>query len=336
VHSVHAGSSPVLGTPFTTKMTGIMSIDRKVCMVPVFFMLLILWFPGSLSAQEVIVCRSHQSGVPKDASAEWTAEQFPLTLTLFYHNGKTTITERSLNFIIEAEDGAGIGPFEESIVVSQGRNWASIDFSFPRSGKYAVSAYRADRSVMARTEVTINGPETSQAEAVAGSISALAAPQPSKPSQQGGSSERSAMHGEPSVVVQVPPAPRVPVTQELSEQDAKTLRFDFVNIAFGSAVRDRRLVDAGERFNDVQSRKGLVVQLSNSKPLGTRSFTVDVWRRSGSSQEHDEMILEKQVEVDPTSYTAQTELILFKKGDYKVTFFTDDLVWIGSGFLTVE
>jgi hypothetical protein len=282
------------------------------------------------------VCRSQQSGVPKDAATEWTAEQFPLSLTLFYHNGKTTITERSLNFIIEAENGAGIGPFEESIVVSQGRNWASLDFSFPRAGKYAVSAYRADRSVMARTEVTINGPEVGQPQVVTGGISAVEAPQPSKPSQQGGSSERSAMHGEPSVVVQVPPAPRVPVTQELSEQDAKTLRFDFVNIAFGSAVRDRRLVDAGERFNDVQSRKGLVVQLSNSKPLGTRSFTVDVWRRSGSSQEHDEMILEKQVEVDPTSYTAQTELILFKKGDYKVTFFTDDLVWIGSGFLTVE
>jgi len=314
-------------------MTGTMSMDRKVCMVPVFFMLLALLFASSLSAQEVIVCRSQQSGVPKDAATEWTAEQFPLTLTLFYHNGKTTITERSLNFIIEAEDGSGIGPFEESIVVSQGRNWASLDFSFPRSGKYAVSAFRADRSVMARTEVTITGPDV-VATSVEEKRSVAVAP--AQPSGRVGAPMRSAVHGESLSVAQIPPSPRVPVTQELSEKDAETLRFDFVNIAFGSAVRDRRLVDAGERFSDAQSRKGLVVQLSNSKPLGTKSVTVDVWRRSGSSQEYDEMIIEKQVVVDPKSYTTQTELILFKKGDYKVTFFTDDLVWIGSGYLTVE
>jgi hypothetical protein len=306
-------------------MTGIMSEDRKVCMVPVFFVLLTLLFQVGASAQEVTVCRSQQSGVPRDAATEWTADAFPLSLTLFYHNGRTTITERSLNFIIEAEDGMGIGPFEESIVVSQGRNWASVDFSFPRAGKYVVSAYRADRSVMARTEVTINGPEVSRAQTAATAVPPKA-----------GTSSRTAMDGEPASVAQIPPAPHVPVKQELTEEEAQTLRFDFVNIAFGTAVKDRRLVDAGERFNDAQSRKGLVVQLSNSKPLGTKSVTMDVWKRTGASEEYDEMVLETTVDVDPRSYTTQTALTLFKKGDYKVTFFTDDLVWMGSGHLTIE
>lgn len=310
-----------------------MSEDKKVCMMPVFFMLLILLVQVSSSAQEVIVCKGQQSGVPRAASAEWTAETFPLALTLFYHNGKTTITERSLNFIIEAEDGAGIGPFEESIVVSQGRNWASVDFSFPRSGKYVVSAYRADRSIMARAEVTIAGPEAVQIQVA---DERMLTPVLKNPNETGVMPVRSAMEGVPTSVVQVSPTPRVPVKQELSQEEEKTLKFDFVNIAFGTSVKDRRLVDAGERFNEAQSRKGLVVQLSNAKPLGTKSVAFDVWRRSGSSQEYDEMVVDQQFDVDPKAYTAQTSLTLFKKGEYKVTFFTEELVWIGSGILTIE
>lgn len=333
MHSVHAGSSPVLGTSLKfSKRPESMFADIKVDMVPVFLFALLTGSLSGVKAQEVIVCKTQQDGIPRGGAIEWQVESFPVQLTLFYHNGKTTISERHLNFIVEPENGLGIGPFEESIVVSQGRNWASVLFEFPKAGKYVVSAFRNDQSVMAATHITIEGPaiekpSKEEEETVRPSGSTALKP------------ERTLSiirdHAQPSSY-QVSPSPEVKLAQPLSDEEMKTLHFAEVNIGFGTGVSGRKLADAGSEFTELQTRKGLVVQLSNNKPFATESVMMDVWRKSGEDTDYDEMVFESSVAVNAKSYTVQTPLTLFKKGDYKVSFFTSDFVWIGSGYVSVK
>jgi hypothetical protein len=310
-------------------MTGNMFADKKVGTFPVFLFLVL----SSLfsTAQEVVVCKSQQDGYPRGASTVWAVDSFPVQLTLFYNNGKTTIDERNLNFIIEAEAKLGLAPAEASVVVSQGRNWASTTFSFQRSGKYVVSAYRSDRSVMAATQISISGPDKTEVKQESSNSVKSEAQEPVL------ASTSSSYEGERFTGAQVPPAPKVSLQKTLSEEEQKTLAFEEVNIAFGTAISGRKLDGVSESFLDAQARKGIVVQLSNPKPFAGGTITMDVWKKSGpNASDYDEMVVNSSVSVTPKAYTVQAPLKLFKKGDYKVSFFTSDMVWIGSAYLSVK
>jgi len=315
-------------------MTGNMFADKKVGTFPVilFLLQLILFSSESVFAQEVIICRTQQDGIPRGASTEWKVDSFPVQLTLFYHHGKTTIDERNLNFIIEPEASLGIGPFEASVVVSQGRNWASTTFMFTRAGKYMIGAYRSDRTVMAANHVSIDGPEKE----------IPAAPEPvetAKPANKGTepTSETVSRDGVQYDGPQIAPAARVAIDRPLTAEEQKTLKFEEVNIAFGTANSGRKLEGVSASFPDAQTRKGIVVQLSNSKPFGAESITMDVWRKSSpSATDFDELIVNNDVAVNAKAYTVHAPVTLFKKGEYKVSFFTSDFVWIGSAYLTVR
>ncbi len=310
-------------------MTGNMFADKKVGTFPVFLFLILT--PMLSKAQEVVVCKSQQDGYPHSASTVWTVDSFPVQLTLFYNNGKTTIDERNLNFIIEAEAKLGLAPAEASVVVSQGRNWASTTFSFQRSGKYVVSAYRSDRSVMAATQISISGPD--RAEVSQESMT------PVKSNNRDSilTTASSSYEGERFSGPQAPPAPRVALGKKLSEEELKTLAFEEVNIAFGTGINGRKLEGVSVSFSDAQARKGIVVQLSNPKPFTGGTITMDVWKKSNpTATDYEEMVVNSSVSVAAKAYTVQAPLTLFKKGDYKVSFFTSDMVWIGSAYLSVQ
>lgn len=278
------------------------------------------------------MCKSEQSGAPRDAAIEWKVDSFPTELTLYYHNGKTTISERSLNFIIEPEKQLGLEPLEASMVVSQGRNWASVPFAFPRAGKYVVSAYRADRSVMASTLISIDGPEKETRPVLAVVTTTTTTPSAVLPA--GG---RSRLDNMELSTVQIAPGEPEPVVRPLTEEELKTLKFDDVNIAFGTGVKDKKLVAPANVFADAQTRKGIIAQLSGTKPFGVSELVMSIWRDSGSSTtEFDEHVLDVSMDVDAKSYTMQAPITLYKKGKYKVSFFTGDFVWIGSAYLTVN
>jgi len=315
-------------------MTGNMFADKKVGTFPVilFLLQLILFQSGSVFSQEIIVCKSQQDGIPRGASTEWKVDSFPVQLTLFYHHGKTTIDERNLNFIIEPESSLGIGPFEASVVVSQGRNWASTTFMFTRAGKYMISAYRSDKTVMAANLVSIDGPEKEVAAAPAPMAVARPVSKATEPSSQTVSRD-----GKPYDGLQVAPVARVATDRPLTAEEQKTLKFEEVNIAFGTLISGRKLEGVAARFTDAQTRKGIVVQLSNSKPFGAESITLDIWRKSSATaNDFDELITNSDVAVNPKAYTVHAPITLFKKGEYKVSFFTSDFVWIGSAYLTVH
>lgn len=305
-----------------------MFAHRQAETVPVILFLASL-FLGSFTpycglAQELVVCKTQQDGIPRGSSMEWKVDSFPVQLTLFYNHGKTTIDERNLNFIIEPEQGLGIAPSEISIVVSQGRNWASIPFMFQRSGKYAISAYRSNKSILASTHISVTGPEKQfGANAATGTAVGMG---------------RRAVDGEQPPAVQVPPTERVPVKRPLTEEEKKTLHFEGVRIAFGTGIKNHKLEGGSSSFGSEVARKGIQVQLTNPKPFGAKALLYDVWRSasSGSDADHSELIVNGEMSTDPKAYTVSAPLTLFKTGSYKVSFFTAENVWIGSAYLTVE
>lgn len=313
-----------------------MFADKKVGTFPVILFLtglVVSLFPRQGISQEVIVCKSQQDGIPRGAAIEFKVDSFPWQLTLFYNHGKTTITERSINFIIEPEARTGIAPSEASVVVSQGRNWASTTFMFQHSGKYAISAYRSDNSVMATALITIEGPDTEAVDQVA----VVADNEPAERKSTDGNTDSGLRHGEHYSGPQVAPAERVSIERPISEEEAKTLHFSDVNIALGTSISGGKLNGVSDRFADTQTRKGIVVQLSNAKPFGSDSITLDVWRKSApTASDHDELIMNSDVAVNPKAYTVHAPLTLFKKGEYKVSFFTKEQVWIGSAYLSVR
>jgi len=309
-----------------------MFVTLKVETVLIFLLLVV----NGVNAQQVVVCKSQQSGVPREASTEWTATQFPLELTLFYNNGKTTISDRSINFIVEAEKRLELAPSEVSIVVGQGRNWASVPFAFQRAGKYVVTAYKADKSVLATTLIAIDGPENEQAPIVntPAEPATLAQPVPSTPPASPPTREVGATA---STDVQTPPSPAIKTLTPLDAEEKKTLKFEEVNIAFGTGVANKKLTDAGNSFTDAQTRKGIIVQLSLPTPFGIEAVACDIWKKSSpDAADFDELVMNQQVKVSSKAYTLQAPITLYKKGEYKVSFFTPDFVWIGSAYLTVN
>lgn len=305
-----------------------MFVNLKVETVLIFFLLLV----NVAAAQQVIVCKSQQSGVPREASIEWTAAQFPFELTLFYNNGKTTISDRSINFIIEAEKRLDIAPSEVSIVVGQGRSWASVPFAFPRAGKYVVTAYRADKSVLATTLIAIDGLETQQAAPDAIAV----APEPATSVQPTPSTALQASTPA-STITQTPPAPTIKMITPLDAEEKKTLKFEEVNIAFGTGVANKKLIEVANGFTDAQTRKGIIVQLSLPTPFGIETVSIDIWKKSSpTAVDFDELVVNQQVQTSNKAYTLQAPITLFQKGEYKVSFFTPDFVWIGSAYLTVN
>lgn len=309
-----------------------MFADRKVRTFPVFVFLTFLYLINApAAAQEVIVCKSQQDGYPRGASTEWKVDSFPANLTLFYNHGKTTIDDRAVVFVIEPESGLGIASSETSVVVSQGRNWVSATFSFERGGKYAISAYRSDRSILAATHIVMSGPEK-QVRA-----SAPVATTQTKDGAVATPVLNVSRDGERYEGPQQPPATKVAVAQPISAEEEKTFRFDDVNIAFGTGIHGRKLEGVADRFTDAQARKGIVVQLSNPVPFSGTAVSMDIWRKSSEqAPDFDEMVVSSVVAVSPKAHTVHAPMTLFKKGDYKVSFFSSDMVWIGSAYLTVQ
>jgi hypothetical protein len=306
-----------------------MFANLKVDTVLVFFLLL----PFVGFGQEVVVCKSQQSGVPSGAAAEWKVDAFPIELTLFYNNGKTTINERVVNFIVESEKRFGLAPVEVSMVVSQGRNWISAPFAFERAGKYVITAFRPDKSVLATSLISIEGPEVVvKTEAVA--VEPVVA-RNSKAEIIPADNQRFDAVQRPES--QIPVAAPVKLAAPLNAEEQKTLKFEEVNIAFGIGVADKKLKSPATTFTEAQTRKGIIVQLSNSSQFGAESVSLDIWKKSSATaSDYDELIVNTKVAVSPKGYTTQAPITLFKKGEYKVSFFTPDFVWIGSAYLTVN
>ncbi|MBI1288481.1 MAG: hypothetical protein GC178_13000 [Flavobacteriales bacterium] len=268
-------------------------------------------------------------GSLRNPSTEWKTNEFPFKLVLMYNNGKTTINGNAMFFRIEAAPEVGIEPDEQKIVVGQGRSWAAFKYDFQAPGKYTITTYDREHTLLATASITIEGPKKPEPK-----------PEPVEPekpveqvvTKKAELTKEAIIENAPEPVFVEPLA-----EEELTEEEKETLVFESFYIAFGRTVQSGMLMGQNEKFKGVPGGVDLQVLFSNNEGFGTETIAVEVWYRPQGGKEYDTMVKEMTVPIGKGVTQANFPLNLRDRGSYKVSLYTggDDPVWIGSGYAAI-
>lgn len=77
-----------------------------------------------------------------------------------------------------------------------------------------------------------------------------------------------------------------------------------------------------------------VVADNNPSALNTDQIIVDIWRKKGS--QYDDFVETKRYNITSTLDYTYFKYSFFEKGDYKISVYTKDQVWINTGYVTVK
>lgn len=318
---------------------------------------------GALRAQTLHVGKGHNgNGGVRFEATEFGAPRFPITLTLLFHNGRVTINETKLTFIIEKLNTEGASPEVIFVRVPQGRNWLSTDHSFVSSGEYRITAFDPDNKSLANATVVIKAgdiapPDASDAKEIQEAEKAEETETGSNETAQVvESGERSKIDLGIKSGEQMPDDQRrlryeramadtvsdpllalaYGETVDLDAQDIAVLNFDKATMKFGTGISKDQL--AGEATEFGYDTKGRYVQifLDNGTPLATDRLVVDVWMRSSADQDYDQHVGRKEVGINPKLSRANFHFSFFKQGDHKVSVYTREMVWVCNGYLSIK
>ncbi len=115
----------------------------------------------------------------------------------------------------------------------------------------------------------------------------------------------------------------------------KTAYFALSRIAFGDGFKEGKLINEGNTFKVEGKGKYIAVLLSSNDSLGTTKLMMDVWKKRGDDQAYNEHIDAKEFKVDSKSKMANFHYSFRKPGDYKISVFTKDFVWINSAYIRI-
>ena len=303
----------------------------------------LIGFNLTATAQEIIFCEAYTNmGVPKKAAQVWAVDSLPLRVQIMYNNGKTTITNSKVNFLIEPEKRLGQDAEKIFVNVSQGRNWVVLEKVFDKPGKYAVSVFTPGNEIMAGSMITVKLNGSAKPKQVAKGEKAVEVNR----IEQKEKTERPKKIEEPRTVIAKAepkneeskliktgfnPAKKMEITAE----DKEVLHYDGVKLQFGSGLSNGKLEGVSESFSRNKGRVKLMTQVMNPQPLKTGKIQADFWLKSNTG-EYDELVVSEEHEANPRSYKAFFSTLLFKSGEYKVSIYTEDFVWIASSYLKVE
>lgn len=310
-------------------------------------MLAIMLFGASdqVLGQEVIFCESYaNTGVPKNPATEFLVDSLPFRVQVLYNNGKTTIANSKVNFLVEPEESMNKKAEKTFVNVSQGRNWVVMEQLFEQPGKYAVSVFTPQNEIMAGSLITIkvkgaNKPavekpaETPKAEKPkkVEKVEKVEKKAVAKDTEAPAVSEPVASKKTKTIDTGFNPAMKV----EITEEDKKTLHYEGVKILFGNSLDKGKLTGVSDSFGKDKGRVKVMTQVLNPQPLKTEKIQADFWMKSNTG-EFDELVVSEEHDANPRSYKAYFTTDLFKSGEYKVSVYTEDFVWIASSYLTVK
>jgi hypothetical protein len=327
------------------------------------FFIVITALSGISYAQTLHVGKGHNgNGGVRFEATEFGAPRFPIILTILFHNGRVTINQTKLTFIIEKLNTEGASPEVIFVRVPQGRNWLSTDYSFVSSGEYRITAFDPDNKSLANATVVIKAGdvapvETAELKTDQETVKAEEAKsEATETAQVSESGERSKIDLGIKTGEQMPDDQRKlryekamadtvsdPLlalaygeTVDLDAQDIAVLNFDKATMKFGTGITKDQL--AGEATEFGFDAKGRYVQifLDNGSPLATDRLVVDVWMRTSADQDYDQHIGRKEVGINPKMARANFHFSFFKQGEHKVSVYTRDMVWVCNGYLSIK
>lgn len=303
---------------------------------------LLICFGTSVFAQEVTVGDHFNNlGSLRNPAKEWKTDAFPLKLVLMYNNGKTTINGNAMNFLIEPDPSVGLPSDDQKLVIGQGRSWAAMKYDFAQPGRYTITAYDREKNAMASTSITIDGPKKIVVEEKK--------PEPIKEVVEEKKPEVTPKHVEPAkqiepIVAKVEPAkiiehiPEIEAIEtkvELTKEEEETLMYETFYIAFGRGMRSGMLEGQNEKFKLTPGGHYVEVLFSNNLGFNTETIAVDVWMKPKGGSDYTEHVTDKNIKIPKGTLQSNFHLSLFKRGDYKVSLYTDKFVWIGSGYVSL-
>ncbi len=93
-------------------------------------------------------------------------------------------------------------------------------------------------------------------------------------------------------------------------------------------------IDPGSVYNISPSGSWVYIHVQNDKKLATSQLTVDVYRKKGD--DYTEFVETKYYDITPTWSDTHFKYTFYKAGDYKVSIYTKEGVWINSGYVTIK
>jgi hypothetical protein len=90
----------------------------------------------------------------------------------------------------------------------------------------------------------------------------------------------------------------------------------------------------GEVFYINPSGSWIYVWVGNDKKLATSQLIVDVYRKKNG--EYDDFVETKYYDITSTWEDTHFKYTFYNPGDYKISIYTKDNVWINSGFVTIK
>ncbi|MFC2175773.1 hypothetical protein ACFLR1_02225 [Bacteroidota bacterium] len=324
-----------------------------------FGLLFLLLSAASAFGQEVTVgTEFNSSGGLRKKSSEWNTEVFPLKLALMYNNGKTTINGTTMHFLIEPEKNSGLAVEDIKLVIGQGRNWGAVKHDFPQAGAYKITAFDKKKNVLASTTIQITSPAKVVVSKPVEPKPVVIKNIPPKPEPKKPVKPTPVPPKEPKKPVKpvapakpIPPAPiekpkpvkyikqaTTPIVIEGEEEliaEEEDSIYETFYIAFGRGMRNGMLVGQNEKFKLNPQGHYVEVLFSNNLGFNTSQISIDVWHKPTGASDYINHVVEKKISVSNGAIQANFNLTFFKRGQYKVSLYTDKHTWIGSGYMSL-
>ncbi len=318
----------------------------------------------TISAQELIICRKFNTvGLPVDVGTEWKMDTDPKFVSFLYNNGKTTIDNRHINFIFTPITHKDIEPDTVKVAIGQSSNWIGTKYGFTAPGDYKVKVMIPNGRVLAEGEVLLKGtrilaevepaptakisnkppkveptkeepkkPKTTEVKKV------KAPAQTTKPTSLAEMAEEEATSTRIYPDVSKMGTLGVDLTNaingiELIEDTETEKYFEHLYVQFGREIVANMLMGQNEKFKLEYGGTFIECLFTHTKPLDCDWIGMSLWHKPKGSKKFSEHIEEQRIDINPTDRSAKFSTTYKKKGEYRVTLYTDDLKKIGYAYV---
>ena len=353
----HKVSSRPILIPSTT-------MHQYFSVLKTIFLLVIIAFGGSVSAQELIICRKYSTvGNPMDISNEWKMDANPKYVSFLYNNGKTTIDNRHINFIFTPITHKDIKADTVKVAIGQSSNWIGTKYGFTAPGDYEVKVMIPNGKVLAKGEVLLKGTRILKEEE----------PEPIAPITQKeakieANKEQPKKPKTTEVKKFVAPAQttKPKSSEELAEEDETSNRiypdvtkmgslgvdltntiqsiqliedpetdkyFEHLYVQFGREIIANMLMGQNEKFKLEYGGTFIETLFTHTKPLDCEWIGMSLWHKPKGSKKFSVHVEEQRINIKPTDHSAKFSTTYKEKGEYRVTLYTDDLKKIGYAYV---
>ncbi len=308
-------------------------ITKFLKFTPVILLCLVSF---SLSAQKIYFCRGYsETGEPKGSTDTWAFSEKGTEVVFLYNNGKTTFDFSSIFFLVEEKGTKETEKIE--MKVYQNKNWEAKKYLFKKLGEYTVTVFGSNNKILASGVVKIVSPVAKEAEKVKEQEVVTEVKKEKEVAEVKKEKElekETVVAEKEKVVIEAEKTPEK--INILDTKEAKeVLYYDDVKVIFCEQVKEGKTVNEKTNFKMGDIGAYVEIVLESSKPLNTDIITVDIWKKEADNL-YSEHTADQEIKLNGKIKQVNFHHSFFKPGDYKISFFSRDNVWITTGYVTVS